>query len=211
MYDPQSVSRADYRKLGGWLMFLNILLIISLVSAACALLGSLVMLVSSIFVYQLLPLWYWAGLGALSAGLVLVCVFALLRLRKRDLRGFRLFMMLYFGTNALTELLSVLLLWFPGHTLQDDLHSFIFYLSDSRLVTEWILQVINRTIISILIALFAVTAIVYIGGAVGIYFYLKRSKRVAIYFDANDVPPPPAYPSAARQTPYPGTYPPPQT
>lgn len=206
MYYPQPVPQPDYRKLGGWLMFFNVLLIINAASAACGALNTLVSLGTLSSLFRFFPVWYWAVMSVMSIGGILVCVFALLRLHRRNLAGFRLFMMLYFGVYAVNSALVFVVFLLPGHTLGDWMRNIFSLLSYPEAEMQWFMDTMNRAVNSILTLSVVVALIVCVGGGIGTWFYLKRSRRVAVYFDPNYVPPPPVYPPAYGQPPYPGVY-----
>lgn len=216
------VQPQNYRRLGGWLMFIQVMSIILIVGYSLSLLASALYsflagfmevaynsLVdysgelygfANFFSYYQFIMIYTLIFSILSLAAV-ICV--LVFLQKRNLKYLRISFFTGFGIAIAGTVVQIIYYAFnPLSRILEGIFSDMVYdygyyePFPYNLMEYW-----NRSII----VLFVVSLVITVGLAIAWFFYFQRSKRVAVYFDPHYVEPPtygtpsymasPAYPA----------------
>ena len=197
----------QYRKLGGWLMFINVMSIIGIVSGGIGILSYVSMFVMFGAIGSLEPaldaffhtmqIFMSVMFVVLLVQLALnICVVVFLN--RRRLHPFKIAYLAEYGLAVLMyiagivlfavlpfgELYAMLFRDIPGDAYYELQSSGFFAAMDSFNI--------------VYITLYAVFAAAAIGLGVAWWFYFKKSQRVKIYFDPNFPEPPPYYMWDAR-------------
>lgn len=205
----------SYRRMGGWLMFINVMAIIFIVSYSLSLLGSIFysfwlgMFGSAVgsYTYSGYDEWWrfydqimgyanFSGIFTLIVSILslaaVICV--LIFLNKRNLLYFKISFFAGFGVSAISSVVLIAYYAFNpiGRIFQGIFDDYSYYTGDyySGYPSFYAMSdYMNR----FLIIMMVVGLLVTIGLAIAWFFYFKRSQRVAVYFDPNYVEPAPLY------------------
>lgn len=196
-----------YRRLGGWLMFIFVMAILSLVGG-----GIWVLFESSFFSFA-------AGLNSglfsaaihpstiiyfvyMVAGIVLSSLL-IYALKKRQLKKFKICFFANYGMYIAYSAYSVI----KSYLNTQQYASSFSQLGSSSLYGENYFRTFYQSFVILFISLNVALLLVSIGLLIAWVFYFKRSKRVQVYFDPDyeepEFPPYPMYPYYA----YPAYYP----
>lgn len=212
-YQPQP----NYRRLGGWLMFIKVIAILQIVSSGYSLLTTPF---NTATVYM--PAWYRVLNVFLAMAMLALSICTLVFLGRRQLQQFRLSWLSYFGVAVVSAAAGSIMFSLNQYAMLSYMRqSSPYYTSYSSSEKQVFDAMIMKTL-DFVLALFIVGVFVQIGMLIAWYYYLQRSKRVAVYFDPNYVEPllqyypygAPYYPQAGQtggyygQAPYLNSYPP---
>ncbi len=210
-----------YRKLGGWLMFINVMSIIGIVVHGLNVLSSFFSFFALGFSGSMfavveqeigIPGLFQSFTGlynflivsvfVLSLILLATCICRLVFLQKRQLKPFKVAFFAGYGASIIYYV--IYLIYFAvnplGTSIQrvyEQMQKLPGYQYDPQFDVFWKAQMdyINGYMLAVAI----ICLVIGIGLAVAFFFYFQRSRRVKVYFDPNYVDPPYTYTPPASQ------------
>lgn len=199
-------THPQYRKLGGWLMFINVITIIGIVTGGLSLIGSISNLAayssySGLASNTLYSIW-GNSFGVLLYNVIVNAVHLVLNilvlvfLHRRRLGPFRVVFLAGYGLSLLQSLGATLYYAFGPvkqwvtYYFESLIDEFYYGSSSYTYPDEATLRVTAQMLEAMILAVLIITLVCSILLFVAWLLYLVRSRRVKVYFDPHYVDPP---------------------
>lgn len=180
-------------------MFIKVMAILQIVSSGYSLLT--VSFGAAVYV----PVWYRALNVLLAVAMLALSICTLVFLSRRQLPRFRLSLLSYYGAAVVSAVAGCIMFSLNQYAMLSYMRQSSPYYTSYSSSEKQAFDAMIMGMLDFVSALFIVGVLVQIGLLIAWYYYLQRSKRVAVYFDPNYVEPPPQlYPYAAPGYPYGG-------